>query len=92
MLNQRTLAKKVSITGIGIHSGKKVTLNLSPAAPDTGIVFKRSDLYDAPSLRAHANNVGATENNTTLGNGKNSVHTVEHLLSVFYGLGLNNVY
>lgn len=92
MLYQRTLAKKVSITGIGIHSGKKVTLNLYPAEPDTGIQFKRVDLKNAEVLRANANNVGATENNTTLGQGINSVHTVEHLLSVFYGLGLNNVY
>jgi UDP-3-O-[3-hydroxymyristoyl] N-acetylglucosamine deacetylase len=92
MLYQRTIAKKISITGIGIHSGKKVTLTLNPAPADFGIQFKRTDLPNADILVANALTVGATENNTTLGEGQNSVHTVEHLLSVLYGLGVNNVY
>ncbi len=92
MLSQRTIAKKVSITGIGIHSGKKVTMNLYPAEADTGIKFKRTDLPNSEVLRASAETVGATENNTTLGSGVNAVHTVEHLLSVLYGLGIDNVY
>lgn len=92
MLNQRTIAKKISVTGIGIHSGKKVTLTLHPAEADTGIRFKRVDLNDAPVLKATAETVGVTENNTTLGGGQNAVHTVEHLLSAFYGFGIDNVY
>ncbi len=92
MLYQRTIAKKVEVTGIGIHSGKKVTLTLHPAEADFGIQFKRTDLPDAEVLKATATTVGATENNTTIGEGLNAVHTVEHLLSVFYGLGINNVY
>jgi UDP-3-O-[3-hydroxymyristoyl] N-acetylglucosamine deacetylase len=92
MLNQRTLAKKVSVTGIGIHSGKKVTLTLHPAEADYGIQFKRTDIPDSAILKANAITVGATENNTTIGSGINSVHTVEHLLSVFYGFGINNVF
>ena len=92
MLYQRTLAKKVSVTGIGIHSGKKVTLTMHPAPADFGIQFKRVDLSQAPIIKAGAQTVGATENNTTIGSGQNSVHTIEHLLSVFYGLGINNVY
>ena len=88
---QRTLAKRVSITGIGIHSGKKVTLVLHPAEANTGIRFRRTDLENVPSIRASVKTVGATENNTTLGDGENSVHTVEHLLSVLYGLGIDNV-
>jgi len=92
MLNQRTIAKKVSVTGIGIHSGKKVTLTLHPAEADFGIKFKRVDLKNSEVLVADARTVGATENNTTIGSGLNAVHTVEHLLSVFYGLGINNVY
>lgn len=91
MLYQRTLAKKVNVTGIGIHSGKKVKMVLHPAAADTGIRFVRSDLKNAAELLASATTVGATENNTTLGEGRNAVHTVEHLLSVFYGLGIDNV-
>jgi UDP-3-O-[3-hydroxymyristoyl] N-acetylglucosamine deacetylase len=92
MLYQRTLASKVQVTGIGIHSGKKVSLTLHPAEADTGIRFKRTDLKDAEELKASAVTVGATENNTTLGEGTNAVHTVEHLLSVFYGLGIDNVF
>lgn len=92
MLYQRTLAKRVTITGIGLHSGKKVALTLNPAPADSGIQFKRVDLLDAPILKAEAGLVGATENNTTLGQGKNCVHTIEHLLAVFYGLGINNVF
>lgn len=92
MLNQRTVAKKFSVTGIGIHSGKKVTITLHPTEADFGIKFKRIDLPQADLLKAHAQFVGATENNTTIGDGVNSVHTVEHLLSAFYGFGIDNVY
>lgn len=80
------------MTGIGLHSGKKVTLKLSPASADTGIVFKRSDIPNAPLMRADARSVGATENNTTLGEGHTAIHTVEHLLAALYGLGINNAY
>jgi UDP-3-O-[3-hydroxymyristoyl] N-acetylglucosamine deacetylase len=92
MLNQRTLARKISVTGIGIHSGKKVTLTLHPAEADFGIRFKRIDIPNAEILIANAETVGATENNTTIGEGVNVIHTVEHLLSVFYGFGINNVF
>jgi UDP-3-O-[3-hydroxymyristoyl] N-acetylglucosamine deacetylase len=92
MLNQRTIAKKFSVTGIGIHSGKKVTMTLHPAEADTGIQFQRTDIPNAPVLRANAETVGATENNTTIGAGQNAVHTVEHLLSAFYGFGIENVF
>lgn len=92
MINQRTLAKEVEVTGIGLHSGKKVTLKLFPAEADSGVVFRRVDLKDSKPMKADAKTVGATENNTTLGEGVGAVHTVEHLLSALYGLGINNVY
>lgn len=92
MFYQRTIAKKVDVTGIGIHSGKKVTMTLHPAQADFGIQFKRIDLPNAEILKADSQTVGATENNTTIGGGMNAVHTVEHLLSVLYGLGINNVF
>lgn len=92
MIYQRTLAKNVKVTGIGLHSGKKVTLNMYPAAADTGIVFKRVDVENSQSRRADAISVGATANNTTLGSGAEAIHTVEHLLAAFYGLGINNVF
>jgi UDP-3-O-[3-hydroxymyristoyl] N-acetylglucosamine deacetylase len=80
------------VTGIGIHSGRKVTLKLHPAEADFGVCFKRIDIPNSPIVKASAETVGATENNTTLGEGIGAIHTVEHLLSVFYGLGINNVY
>ena len=92
MIYQRTIAKEVQVTGIGIHSGKKVTLKLRPAGADTGIVFKRTDCPGAKAIKANARLVGPTRNNTTLGDGEDAIHTVEHLLSAFYGLGVDNVY
>ena len=90
LLYQRTLAKKVQVTGIGLHTGRKVQLTLSPAPADFGIQFRRIDLH-GPLMKAHAELVGATENNTSLGSGAGVIHTVEHLLAVLYGLGINNV-
>jgi UDP-3-O-[3-hydroxymyristoyl] N-acetylglucosamine deacetylase len=92
MIYQRTLAKPVQLTGIGLHSGKKVMLKLYPAEADTGIVFRRIDVEGSIDQKADANSVGATANNTTLGSGKEAIHTVEHLLAAFYGLGINNAY
>ena len=76
MINQRTIAKEVSITGIGIHSGKKVTLKLYPAESDTGILFRRSDIPSSKTVKACAKGVGPTQNNTTLGDGPDAIHTV----------------
>jgi UDP-3-O-[3-hydroxymyristoyl] N-acetylglucosamine deacetylase len=92
MIYQRTLAKEVKVTGIGLHSGKKVTLKLYPALADTGIVFRRSDIQGSKDQKADAISVGATDNNTTLGSGEDAIHTVEHLLAALYGFGINNVY
>jgi UDP-3-O-[3-hydroxymyristoyl] N-acetylglucosamine deacetylase len=89
-LYQRTIAKKVSVTGIGLHSGKKVSLTLSPAPADSGVWFKRIDLGSL-AFRATPESVTTTENNTTIGKGDNSIHTVEHLLAVLYGFGINNI-
>ncbi len=88
---QRTVAKSVKVVGIGIHSGRKVTLTMHPARANHGITFDRTDLPAFPLIQASVNVVGATEQNTTLGSGENVVHTVEHLLAVLYGLGINNV-
>jgi UDP-3-O-[3-hydroxymyristoyl] N-acetylglucosamine deacetylase len=91
MLYQRTIADSVSVTGIGLHTGKKIKLTLHPADVDTGIMFHRVDLPYAKPVKASALSVGATENATTIGEGESAIHTVEHLLSVLYGLGINNV-
>lgn len=92
MIYQRTIAKEVKVTGIGIHSGKKVILRLTPLEANAGIVFRRCDIKNSKDIKADALNVGPTKNNTTLGEGDDAIHTVEHLLSAFYGLGINNVY
>ena len=92
MIYQRTIAKRVSVTGIGIHLGKKVTMVLRPAVADYGICFKRSDIPHAPVIKAATSSVSATENHTAIGQGIYAVHTVEHFLAVLYGLGINNLH
>jgi UDP-3-O-[3-hydroxymyristoyl] N-acetylglucosamine deacetylase len=90
MIYQRTLAKDVNVTGIGLHSGKKVTMKLIPVEADFGIQFIRTDIPNSKPMKANALTVGTTENATTLGEGAGAVHTVEHLLGTLYGLGINN--
>ncbi len=90
MLNQRTLMNSIRATGVGLHTGKKVLMTLKPAAPDTGIVFRRSDLDIPVDIPAHAANVTDTMMGTTLQQGEVKVSTVEHLLSALAGLGIDN--
>src|SRR6202163_2103382 len=90
MVGQRTLKNSIRATGIGLHTGKKVLMTLRPGDPDTGIVFRRTDLPKPVDIRAHAENVGDTMMGTTLGKGESRVSTVEHLLSAFAGLGIDN--
>src|SRR5438477_7549940 len=90
MVGQRTLKNSIRATGVGLHTGKKVLMTLHPAPPDSGIVFRRSDLPQSGEVRAHAEHVGDTVLGTTLVNGDVRVSTVEHLLSAFAGLGIDN--
>ena len=92
MIKQRTLKNVIRATGVGLHTGEKVLLTLRPAAPDTGIVFRRVDLDRPVDIRACAENVGDTRLSTTLVNGNVRISTVEHLLSAFAGLGIDNAY
>jgi len=92
MPKQRTLKSVVSSTGIGLHSGKKVYISLRPAPVDTGIVFRRIDLDVPKSINACAFCVGGTTLSTTLEKDGVKVSTVEHLLSAFAGLGIDNAY
>ncbi len=92
MLRQRTLNNSIRATGVGLHSGANVLMTLHPAPEDTGIVFRRVDLEPVVAIRAHADNVSRTDLNTTLTVGDASVYTVEHLLSAFAGLGIDNAY
>ncbi len=92
MLQQRTLRTAIRATGVGLHSGEKVFMTLRPAAPNTGIVFRRIDLPQPAEVRAEASRVGETMLGTTLIDGEVRVATVEHLMSAMAGLGIDNCY
>ena len=92
MLKQRTLKKAISATGVGLHNGEKVTLTLRPAAPDTGIVFKRVDLPQPNEIVAAPHAVHDTRMCSALEANGARVATVEHLMSALAGLGIDNVY
>jgi UDP-3-O-[3-hydroxymyristoyl] N-acetylglucosamine deacetylase len=92
MVKQRTLKNIIRATGIGIHTGKKVYLTLKPAPANVGIVFCRTDLDPVVSIPATADNVGDTTLSTNLVQDGVRVCTVEHLLSAFAGLGVDNAY
>jgi len=92
MIKQRTLKNVIRATGVGLHSGRKVFLTLRPAAPDTGIVFRRIDLEPPVDITASVENVGDTRLSTSLVRGPVRIATVEHLLSAFAGLGIDNAY
>ena len=92
MIRQRTLKNVIRATGVGLHTGEKVYLTLRPAAPNTGIVFRRVDLDSPVDIPAKAENVGDTRLSTTLAKDGARISTVEHLLSAFAGLGIDNAY
>ncbi|MDD7804046.1 MAG: UDP-3-O-acyl-N-acetylglucosamine deacetylase [Endozoicomonas sp. (ex Botrylloides leachii)] len=92
MIKQRTLKNIIRATGVGLHSGEKVYLTLKPAPVDTGIIFCRTDLDSVVEIPAHALNVGQTTLCTSLQMGDVRVDTVEHLLSAFAGMGIDNAY
>jgi len=88
---QRTIKHEISLSGIGLHIGKKVNLTLKPAPPNTGIVFHRVDQPDSLPTRAIIANVTDGKLATTVGNNGTGVNTVEHLLAALTGLGIDNV-
>src|SRR5215470_5324088 len=92
MIRQRTLKNIVRATGVGLHTGQKVYLSLRPAAPDTGIVFRRIDLAQPVDIPASALRVGDTRLSCCLERDGVRVATVEHLMSAFSGLGVDNAY
>jgi UDP-3-O-[3-hydroxymyristoyl] N-acetylglucosamine deacetylase len=92
MLSQRTLKNTIRATGVGLHSGQKVFMTLRPAAPNTGLVFRRIDLDPPVDIPADALLVGETMLGTTLVKDGVKICTVEHLLSAFAGLGVDNAF
>lgn len=92
MIKQRTLKNIVRATGVGLHTGEKVYLTLRPAAVNTGIVFRRVDLPQPVEIKASPDHVGDTRLSSTLEWEEVKVSTVEHLMSAFAGLGIDNAY
>lgn len=92
MLAQRTLKSLTKAVGVGLHSGQRVELTLRPAAPDTGIVFRRTDLPQPVDIPISAMAVTDTRLASTISTGNAKVHTVEHLMSACAGLGIDNLY
>lgn len=90
MLQQRTLNNVIKATGVGLHSGEQVLLTLKPAPADSGISFVRTDLDSPVCFKADAFSVGGTALATTLCSQGVELSTIEHLMSAFAGLGVDN--
>src|SRR4051812_42407350 len=88
---QKTIAKPVTIAGIGLHTGKKCQTVFLPAPANSGIKFVRVDLPGKPEFPAHVNYVVDVIRGTTLGVGDAKVYTIEHILSALSGLGIDNL-
>lgn len=91
-MQQTTLAAEASYTGIGLHSGREVHMVLKPAPADTGLVFVRTDLEGQPQIHATASNVTSTMRATTVEENGCKVFTIEHLMSAFHALRIDNCY
>jgi UDP-3-O-[3-hydroxymyristoyl] N-acetylglucosamine deacetylase len=90
MYLQRTIKKEIKCSSTGLHSGRKVNMTIKPAGSDEGIVFLRSDLPGNNRVKATLENVIDTTLATTIGTNGTVVSTVEHLLSAFSGMGVDN--
>ncbi len=90
VLQQQTINRPASYSGIGLHSGNRVNMTFLPAAPGAGLRFRRIDLEGKPEIEARVDNVVETNRSTTLGKGNAKIHTVEHVLATFAGYGIDN--
>ncbi|KAB8030966.1 UDP-3-O-acyl-N-acetylglucosamine deacetylase [Fluviispira multicolorata] len=91
MLNfQRTLKRSVSFSGVGVHSGSVISVEIRPASANTGFVFQRTDLPNKPYIKADVNSVFDTTLATRIGSLEASVSTIEHLMAAFFGFGIDN--
>lgn len=88
---QKTLANEYTLQGVGLHTGREVTMRLKPAPVNTGFVFIRTDLEGNPQIEADANYVSSTERGTTIEKKGVKIHTTEHLLAALTGMDLDNV-
>ena len=91
ILTQKTISKKISFSGIGIHTGKRVNLNILPSSPNSGIIFKRTDVEKNNTIYPNYSNVVDTTLCTTVSNEYGvKVSTIEHLMGALYGVGIDN--
>ncbi|HZF02595.1 MAG TPA: bifunctional UDP-3-O-[3-hydroxymyristoyl] N-acetylglucosamine deacetylase/3-hydroxyacyl-ACP dehydratase [Methylomirabilota bacterium] len=90
VLNQQTLNRAVTFSGIGLHSGNRVNMTILPAPANSGVRFRRVDLDGKPEIEARVENVSETNRSTTLAKGNVKVHTVEHVLAALAGFGIDN--
>lgn len=90
VLQQQTINRPVSYSGVGLHGGNRVTMTFLPAAPNSGIRFRRVDLEGRPEIEARVENVIENNRSTTLAKGNTRIHTVEHVLATFAGYGVDN--
>lgn len=90
VLNQQTLNRAASFSGIGLHSGNRVNMTILPAPANSGVRFRRVDLADKPEIEARVENVAETNRSTMLAKGNVKVHTVEHVLAALAGFGIDN--
>jgi UDP-3-O-[3-hydroxymyristoyl] N-acetylglucosamine deacetylase len=91
VLNQKTIADHIAFKGVGLHTGLEANLVIKPAEPNTGIIFKRTDLKEDSVIIPNLFNVSSALFCTTISNNSGaSVSTVEHLMGALYGLGIDN--
>ena len=87
---QRTIAKKVTLQGVGLHTGQNVNMSFLPAKENHGFAFKRIDLEGEPIIEADANYVVNTQRGTNLEKNGVKIHTSEHVLAALVGLDIDN--
>ena len=88
---QRTIKSSVKFSGVGLHTGKFTNIKLLPLEENKGIIFKKKTENNIVDIKAHFKNVCETNRGTTIGNGKEKIHTVEHLLAAIYAHGIDNL-
>jgi UDP-3-O-[3-hydroxymyristoyl] N-acetylglucosamine deacetylase/3-hydroxyacyl-[acyl-carrier-protein] dehydratase len=89
-MKQRTLGKEASVKGKALHTGQDVTLTLKPGAPNTGLVFRRIDLFGKPEVRPVSEMITELERKTTVSSDTVKLHTIEHVLSALSGMAVDN--
>ena len=90
MINQTTINKEFRVTGPGLHTGRTVTVTVKPAPENFGIAFRRTDRINIVTQPALADRVGETSRGTTLGSGRQTIATIEHLMSALHGMQIDN--